>query len=125
MPVESVKAGPYVTVLTVSGEVRNGAEPELRARLGDPELGPRSVVVDLTEAVLTESWRLSFLAEEAKRLASEGVRLVVVSDRSLPGVPRFEALDDAMVDLLGDVAKLGDWPPATVAAPAAGAAAGA
>jgi hypothetical protein len=114
-----------VTVLTVSGEVRNGAETELRARLDDPEFGSRNVIIDLTEAVLDKSWSLSFLAGEAKRLAEEGVSLVVVSDRLLTGVRGFEALDDAMVDVLGDVAKLGDWPPATIVAPSAGAAAGA
>lgn len=119
-----MKAGPFVTVLTVSGDLRNGAEAELRARLDDPELGSRNIVIDLTEAVLDDSWQVSFLGVETKRLADEGVSLVVVSDRSLPGVRRFGALDDAMVDVFGDLAKLGDWPPAAAVSPSANAAAG-
>jgi len=63
--------------------------------------------------------------DHAKRLEEHGGRLVVVSgdnatakpfigDSSLPGLRWFTSLDDAMVELLGDVAALGDWPPPRV-----------
>ena len=120
MPIKSAKAGPFVTVLTVSGEVGNS---ELRARLDDPEVGSRNIVLDLSAAVLLDAGPFPFLAEETTRLAEEGVNLVVVTHRSMPGVRRFRALNDAMMDVLGDVAKLGDWPPAGLA-PSANAAAG-
>jgi hypothetical protein len=55
-------------------------------------------------------------------LSEKGGRLVLVSghnstvrpfvaDPSLAGLEWFTSLDEAMVELLGDVAKLGDWPP--------------
>jgi anti-anti-sigma regulatory factor len=123
--IESAKAGPYVTVLTVSGTVENGAQGALRRQLDSPANGSRSVVVDLTEAVLYDSWPFPLLVDEAKRLEEHGGRLVVVSgdnatvkpfigDSSLPGLRWFTSLDDAMVELLGDVAALGDWPPPRV-----------
>jgi hypothetical protein len=34
-----------------------------------------------------------------------------VGDGSLPGLRWFRSLDDAMVELLGDLTKLGEWPP--------------
>jgi hypothetical protein len=37
-----------------------------------------------------------------------------VGEPSFPGIEWFESLDQAMVELLGDMAKLGDWPPAAV-----------
>jgi hypothetical protein len=37
-----------------------------------------------------------------------------IGDSSLPGLRWFTSLDDAMVELLGDVAALGDWPPPRV-----------
>jgi anti-anti-sigma regulatory factor len=111
-----------VTVLTVSGAVSNGAEGELRRRLEGPELDSQSVVVDLTEAVLYDSWPFPVLVDESRRLGENGGRLVVVSgdnatvkpfvgDGSLPGLQWFASLDDAMLELLGDLATLGNWPP--------------
>jgi anti-anti-sigma regulatory factor len=120
--IERSAAGPFVSVLTVSGAVEDGAEQDLRGQLGDPELESQSVVVDLTEAVLYDSWPFPLLVEEAERLNGNGGRLVVVSgdnptvkpfvdDPSLPGLRWFGSLDEAMVELLGDVATLGEWPP--------------
>lgn len=110
-------------MLSVSGAVTDGAQDELRRQLDDPELRAQHVVVDLTEAVLYDSWPLPLLAEEASRSDRNGARLVVVTggnstvrpfvgDSSLPGLEWFDSLDDAMVELLGDVSRLGDWPPA-------------
>jgi hypothetical protein len=120
--IETTKAGPFVTVLTVSGAVGNGAQNELRNHLGGAETESAKVVVDLTEAVLYDSWPFPLLVDESLRLSRKGGRLVVVSgdnptvkpfvgEASLPGLEWFEALDDAMVELLGDLAKLGEWPP--------------
>jgi anti-anti-sigma regulatory factor len=121
--IERVAAGPFVSVLTLSGPIENGAREQLRAELANGELAAKSVVVDLTEATLYDSWPFPLLAGEAQRLSRDGGRLVVVSgnnptvkpfvgDPSLPALEWFDSLDDAMVELLGDVAKLGDWPPA-------------
>jgi anti-anti-sigma regulatory factor len=121
--IQRVPAGPFVSVLTLTGPVENGAQEQLRAELADGELVAKSVVVDLTEATLYDSWPFPLLAGEAKRFDEAGGRLVVVSgdnptvkpfvgDPSLPALEWFESLDDAMVELLGDLAKLGDWPPA-------------
>jgi anti-anti-sigma regulatory factor len=123
--IDSAPAGPFVRVLTVSGAVAEGAQDELRAHLEDPELASQRVVVDLTEAVLYDSWPFPLLASQAEYLDGNGGRLVVVcgnnptvkpfvGDDSLPGIHWFDSLDDAMVELLGDVSKLGDWPPADV-----------
>jgi hypothetical protein len=120
--IESASAGPFVTVLTVSGTVEDGVQGELRKVLREPEFPSRNVVVDLTEAVLYDSWPFPLLAGEAERFDGDGGRLVVVSgdnptvkpfvgDPSLPRLEWFESLDDAMVELLGDLAELGDWPP--------------
>jgi anti-anti-sigma regulatory factor len=120
--IESANAGPFVTVLTVSGAVHDEAQHALREGLEDPELASQGVVVDLTEAVLYDSWPFPLLSAESDRLQSNGGRLVVVSgdnptvkpfvgDPSLPGLRWFDSLDDAMVELLGDLASLGDWPP--------------
>lgn len=122
--IQRTPAGPFVSVLAVSGPVENGAAQEkLRCELVDGELASKSVVVDLTEATLYDSWPFPLLAGEARRLDGEGGRLVVVTgdnptvrpfvgDDSLPGLEWFGSLDEAMVELLGDLAKLGDWPPA-------------
>ena len=115
-------AGPYVTVLTVAGPVGEGAESPLREQLASPGLASQKVVVDLTDAALFDSWLFPVLAEQAQRSEAEGGRLVVVSgnnptvspvtgDPSLPGLEWFESLDNAMVELLGDMAKFGEWPP--------------
>jgi anti-anti-sigma regulatory factor len=120
--IESASAGPYVTVLTISGAVGNGVETALRDQLDHAASASRNIVVDLTEAVLYDSWPFPLLADESLHFNQNGGRLVVVSgdnptvkpfvrDPSLPGLHWFEALDDAMVELLGDVARLGDWPP--------------
>ena len=120
--IESAHAGPFVTVLTIVGAMEDGAHESLRVELGNPELASQSVIVDLTEAILYDSWPFPLLADETQRLGENGGRLVVVSgdnptvrpfvgDSSLPGLRWFESLDDAMVELLGDLASLGDWPP--------------
>jgi enterochelin esterase-like enzyme len=78
------------------GAVYDEAQQALRERLEDPGLASQSVVVDLTEAVLYDSWPFPLLSEESQRLQSNGGRLVVVSgenptvkpfvgDPSLPG----------------------------------------
>jgi hypothetical protein len=111
-----------VTVLTVSGRVENGSREQLVERLEDPSLSSKRLVVDLTEATLYDSWLLPLLEESARRLNENGRELVVVSegnatvepfvgDKSLPRLRWFDSLDDAMVELLGDVTKLGEWPP--------------
>ena len=134
--IESAKAGPYVTVLTVSGTVENGAQGALRQQFESPENASRSVVVDLTEAELYDSWPFTLLAEEARRLEEDGGRLAVVSgdnptvkpfigDSSLPALRWFSSLEEAMVELLGDVATLGEWPPQRVVGDANAAASGA
>jgi anti-anti-sigma regulatory factor len=119
--IETQNAGPFVTVLTVAGAVDESAEGALRERLA--ALDGDNVVVDLTEAVLYDSWPFPLLAEASSRSGQNSGRLVVVSgsnptvkpfvgEPSLPGIEWFESLDQAMVELLGDLAKLGDWPPA-------------
>ena len=126
--IDSAAAGPFVTVLTVSGAVAEGAQDELRRQLDGEGVSSQKVVVDMTEAVLHDAWPFPLLAEEAKRLGDDGGRLVVVSgdnptvkpfvgDGSLSGLEWFESLDDAMVELLGDVSKLGDWPPPDAVVP--------
>jgi anti-anti-sigma regulatory factor len=116
-------AGPFVSVLTVSGSIENGAQDKLRAELTSGELASKAVVVDLTEATIYDSWPFPLLAGEAQLFGHKGGRLVVVSgdnptvkpfvgDASLAGLEWFKSLEEAMVELLGDVAKLGDWPPA-------------
>ena len=125
--IETARAGPYVTVLTVSGAVSNGAQNDLREHLDRAEVAARNIIVDLTEALLYDSWPFPLLSEESSRFEHNGGRLVVVSgdnptvkpfvgDASLPGIEWFAALDAAMVELLGDVARLGEWPPADTVA---------
>ncbi|HYX88498.1 MAG TPA: STAS domain-containing protein [Gaiellaceae bacterium] len=120
--VETASAGPFVTVLTISGPVENGARKKLGERLADPELTSKRVVVDLTQATLYDSWPLPLLEESAERFRANGGELVLVSnqnatvepfvgDSSLPGLRWFASLDEAMVELLADVTKLGEWPP--------------
>jgi anti-anti-sigma regulatory factor len=123
LEITRARAGPFVSVVTVSGPLENGAQDRLRAELTEGEVASRSVVVDLTEATLYDSWPFPLLAGEARRFGDEGGRLVVVSgdnptvapfvgDSSLPGLEWFATLDGAIVELLGDVSKLGNWPPA-------------
>jgi len=120
--IERSTAGPFVTVLTISGAVEDGAERALREQLAVPGLESQKVVVDLTEAMLFESPPSRLLADAAQRFNANGGRLVVVSgdnatvkpfvqDTSLPGLEWFASLDNAMVELLGEVASLGEWPP--------------
>jgi anti-anti-sigma regulatory factor len=124
--IETAHAGPYVTVLTVSGSVGNGVQQELRDHLDRAEQDSRKIVVDLTEAVLNDAWPFPLLAAESGRFEENGGRLVIVSgdnptvrpfvdDPSLPGLHWFGSLDQAMVELLGGLARLGDWPPADTA----------
>jgi anti-anti-sigma regulatory factor len=122
LQIEAQDAGPFVTVLTVSGPVDESAERALREQFAQREPVSHNVVVDLTDAVLYDSWPFPLLADQADRLEENNGRLVIVSgsnptvkpfvgEPSLPGLVWFESLDDAMVELLGDMAKLGDWPP--------------
>jgi len=116
------RAGPFVSVLSVAGPLENGSSQQLGAELAEPELASTHVVVDLTEAVLYDSLPLLLLDRESRRFGDEGSRLVVVSgdnltvkpfvgDSSLARLEWFGSLDEAMIELLGDMAKLGDWPP--------------
>jgi hypothetical protein len=104
----------------------NGARAELQVRLGDPELTSRRVVVNLTKATLVDPWPFAFLAESSARFRAHGGELVLVSDGnatvapfvdngSLPGLRCFASLDDAVVELLRDLSKLGEWPPPATA----------
>jgi hypothetical protein len=119
--IERSSAGPFVTVLTISGAVEDGAERALREQLAVPGLESQKVVVDLTEAMLFVSPPFPFLAKEAQRFGGHGGRLVVVSGDNLrvkpfpqdwpaTGPEWFASLDHAMVELLGDVASLGEGP---------------
>ena len=120
--IESATAGPFVTVLSVGGPVEEAARADLEQRLADGSLASKRVVVDLGNATLYDSWPLALLAAAAARFRQHGGQLVVVSDgnatvepfvgdSSLPGLQWFESLDDAMVELLGDLTKLAEWPP--------------
>lgn len=109
--IASGHAGPFVTVLTLKGSVENGAQEQLRERLAAPELASQRVVVDLTEAMLSDSSPLALLAEESRRFASAGGELVVVGDEAaLPGVRRFSSLNEALEELLGEVVERAGWP---------------
>jgi hypothetical protein len=118
-----VGAGPFVTVLSVLGRVEESARADLEQRLEDPGLASTRVVIDLSEATLYDSWPLTLLAASAERFREHGGELVLVADgnatvepfvgdTSLPGLRWFTSLDDAMVELLGDLTRLSDWPPA-------------
>ena len=125
--IETAHAGPFVTVLTVCGVLGDDAQQALRDHLGRAEHSSRKVVVDLTEAVVHDAWPFPLLADESRRFEARGGRLVVVGgdnpkieplvgDRALSGLEWFKSLGEAMVDLLGDLAKLGEWPPADTVA---------
>ncbi len=119
--IRSGPAGPFVTVLTLSGPVENGAQDKLHASLAPPELASKRVVIDLTEAILYDSWPFSLLADEMQRFKDAGGELVVVSgdnatvdpfvgDSSLAGLRWFDSLDAALVELLGEVVEQATWP---------------
>jgi anti-anti-sigma regulatory factor len=123
LTIDRSSAGPYITVLTLSGPVDEGAEHPLREQLASPELASQKVVLDLTEAVLFDSGLFPLLTEQAQRFDADRGGIAVVSgnnptvspfkgDPSLPGLEWFASLEDAMVELLGDMAKLGEWSPA-------------
>jgi anti-anti-sigma regulatory factor len=117
-------AGRFVSVVSVEGPLEKNSSQQLQNVLAEPTESPsRQVVVDLTDAVLYDSSPLLLLTDWAQRFGDQGTRLVVVSganptvkpfvgDPSLPGLEWFDSLDEAMLELLGDMAKLGDWPPA-------------
>jgi anti-anti-sigma factor len=110
-------------VIRLGGELDlYNANPVREALLLACAGAPERVVVDLTEATLYDSWPLPLLAGEAQRFGEQGGRLVVVSgenptvkpfvgDPSLPGLEWFESLPDAMVELLGGLAEVAEWPP--------------
>jgi anti-anti-sigma regulatory factor len=111
-----------VSVVSVEGPLESGSSQRLENVLAEPTPSPsKQIVVDLTEAILYDVSPLLLLADQAQRFGSRG-RVVVVSganptvepfvgDPSLAGVEWFESLDQAMLELLGDMAKLADWPP--------------
>jgi anti-anti-sigma regulatory factor len=118
--IERAAAGPYVTVLTLSGSVENGARERLSAELETPGLASQRVVVDLTEATLYDSWPFALLGDETRRFERAGGELVVVSggnatvdpfvdDVSLPGLRWFASLNDALVELLAEVVEQTSW----------------
>jgi anti-anti-sigma regulatory factor len=120
--IESAAAGPFVTVLTLSGSVSNGAEHELTARLAETGLAAKRVVVDLSDAVLYDSWPFPLLVDETRRFKDAGGELVLVSgdnatvdpfvgDTSLPGLHWYRSLDDALMELLGEVFDAGSAAP--------------
>ena len=113
-------AGPFVSVLTLSGPVVNGAQDKLRAELDAPGFASKRVVVDLTEATLDGSWPFPLLIEETRRFRQAGGELVVVSGengtvqpfvgkQSLDGLRWCGSLDDALVELLGEVVERAGW----------------
>ncbi len=121
--IESAHAGPFVTVLTLSGpvQVQNGAREQLRAHLDSPDLASQRVVVDLTEATLYDSGPFAFLAGERGRFKKAGGEIVVVSgdnrtvgpfvdDKALPGLRWFASLNDALEELLAEVVERAGWP---------------
>jgi hypothetical protein len=113
-------AGPFVSVITLSGRVANGARAKLETELAAPGLSSKRVVVDLTEAMLYESWPFPLLVEETQRFRGDGGELVVVSganstvepfvhDGSLDGLRWCESLDDALMELLAEVVQRAGW----------------
>jgi hypothetical protein len=113
-------AGPFVSVLTVSGPVENGAQEQLRASLADGDLASKRVVVDLTEATLYDSWPFPLLVEETQRFMDAGGVLVVVSgenatvepflaEADLDGLRWCDSLDDALMELLAEVVERAGW----------------
>jgi hypothetical protein len=113
-------AGPFVSVITLSGPVVNGARVKLETELGSPDLSSKRVVVDLTEATLDDSWPFPLLVEETRRFRDDGGELVVVSganstvepfvhDGSLDGLRWCRSLDDALIELLAEVVERAGW----------------
>lgn len=113
-------AGPFVSVITLSGPVVNGAQQKLAAELADPGLSSKRVVVDLTETTLDDSWPFPQLVDETRRFHSDGGELVVVSgrnttvdpfvdDASLGELRWCKTLDDALIELLGEVVERASW----------------
>jgi anti-anti-sigma regulatory factor len=114
--VRTTSAGPFVTVLTLSGSLENGAKEQLHASLS--ALETKRVVVDLTEASVPDSRPLYQLVDETSRFEHAGGRLLVVSGRSaaveqllegerLSGLRWLGSLDDAIFELLGDAVDRG------------------
>jgi anti-anti-sigma regulatory factor len=119
--IRSTEAGPFVSVLTLSGPVRNGAQDDLRAQLSAPGLASKRVIVDLTEATLYDSWPFPLLLEETHRFREAGGELVVVSGQnttvepfvhevSLDDLRWCRTLDDALLELLGEVVERAGGP---------------
>ena len=113
-------AGPFVSLITLSGPVVNGARHKLEAELAAPGLSSKRVVVDLTETTLYDSWPFPLLLDETRRFRSDGGELVVVSganstvepfvqDASLDGLRWCKSLDDALIELLGEVVERAGW----------------
>lgn len=118
--IELAQAGPYVSVLTLSGPVENGAQEELRSALSALGLAKKRVVVDLTEATLYDSWPFPLLVEQTRLFQQAGGELVVVSgengtvepfvgEADLDGLRWCGSLDDALFELLGEVVERAGW----------------
>lgn len=114
--------GPFVSVLTVSGPIENGAQEQLRASLADCDLASKRAVVDLTEATLYDSWPFPLLVEATQRFEDAGGVLVVVSgdnatvepfvvEADLGGLHWYGSLDDALMDLLSEAVERTVWEP--------------
>jgi anti-anti-sigma regulatory factor len=119
--IRSGPAGPFVTVLTLSGPVENGAHDQLRESLAEAGLASKRVVIDLTEATIYDSGPFSVIASETSRFTDAGGELVVVGgdnatvdpfvgDSSIPGLRWFTSLDDALIELLGEIVEQAGWP---------------
>jgi len=113
-------AGPFVSVITLSGPVANGARAKLETELASPGLSSKRVVVDLTEAMLYDPSPFPLLIEETRRFRGDGGELVVVSganssvepfvnDGSLDGLRWGKSLDDALMELLAEVVERAGW----------------
>jgi anti-anti-sigma regulatory factor len=113
-------AGPFVSVITLSGPVMNGAQQKLAVELSDPGLSSKRVVVDLTETTLYDSWPFPLLVDETRHFHADGGELVVVSgenstvdpfmhEGSLSELRWCKTLDDALIELLGEVVERAGW----------------
>lgn len=113
-------AGPFVSVITLSGPVANGAQEKLEAELAAPGLASKRVVVDLTETTLHDSWPFPRLVDETRRLREEGGELVVVSGQNITVEPFVDdgalgelrwskSLNDALIELLAEVIERTGW----------------
>lgn len=118
--ISRTEAGPFVSVITLSGPVVDGAREKLEAELAVPGLSTKRVVVDLTEATLYDSWPFPVLIDQTRRYHTDGGELVVVSgsnstvapfvgETSLTELRWCKSLDDALIELLAEVVERAGW----------------